>query len=93
MVLVCVHETFLALNYLSSHSRLTLPCSASLLDNGEALTADVLLQGTQYCRVHSPVELLAMGRILSEIVRAQPKVPKRVHLDEYTIERLFIVYT
>lgn len=74
MNIVCLYETSFALNYSSSHSGLTFPYFASLLDNGEALTADVLLQGIQYCRVHSPVELLAMGRILSEIVRAQPKV-------------------
>ncbi|GJJ79191.1 RAD51-like protein 2 [Entomortierella parvispora] len=49
-------------------------------DKEAALTADVLLQGIQYCRVHSPVELVAMGRVLSEIVRAQPKV-KMIVLD------------
>ncbi|KAF9570212.1 DNA repair protein rad51c [Mortierella alpina] len=38
-----------------------------------AVTAESLMQGVQYCRVHSPVELIAMIRILHDIVRAHPK--------------------
>ncbi|KAF9964462.1 DNA repair protein rad51c [Mortierella alpina] len=37
------------------------------------VTAESLMQGVQYCRVHSPVELIAMIRILHDIVRAHPK--------------------
>ncbi|KAF9203268.1 DNA repair protein rad51c [Haplosporangium sp. Z 27] len=33
-----------------------------------------LMQGIQYCRVHSPMELIAMVRMLDGIVQAHPKV-------------------
>ncbi|KAG0305478.1 DNA repair protein rad51c [Dissophora globulifera] len=38
-----------------------------------ALDSKDLMQGIQYCRVHSPVELIAMVRMLSGIVRSHPK--------------------
>lgn len=47
---------------------------ATFLAEGSALSADMLMQGIQYCRVHSPVEIMAMIRILEEIVKSQPKV-------------------
>jgi hypothetical protein len=46
----------------------------SYIAEGNALTADMLMQGIQYCRVHSPVEIMAMIRMLGEIVKSQPKV-------------------
>ncbi|KAF9358132.1 DNA repair protein rad51c [Mortierella sp. AD094] len=37
------------------------------------MTTDKLMQGIQYCRVHSPMELIAMVRMLDGIVQAHPK--------------------
>ncbi|KAF9171344.1 DNA repair protein rad51c [Mortierella sp. AD011] len=40
---------------------------------GNRMTTDKLMQGIQYCRVHSPMELIAMVRMLDGIVQAHPK--------------------
>ena len=49
----------------------------------ENVNGETIMQGIQYCRVHSPVELIAMIRILGEIVQSQPKV---IHLSQTKME-------
>ncbi|KAF8934453.1 DNA repair protein rad51c [Dissophora ornata] len=44
------------------------------LGSGTTMDAESIMQGIQYCRVHSPVELIAMIRALDGIVQAHPKV-------------------
>ncbi|KAF9924781.1 DNA repair protein rad51c [Linnemannia zychae] len=39
-----------------------------------SLSADDLLRGIQYCRVHSPVEFIAMIRILGSILQEHPNI-------------------
>ncbi|KAI8600289.1 P-loop containing nucleoside triphosphate hydrolase protein [Dissophora ornata] len=41
--------------------------------SGTTMDAESIMQGIQYCRVHSPVELIAMIRALDGIVQAHPK--------------------
>ncbi|KAG0288921.1 DNA repair protein rad51c [Linnemannia gamsii] len=61
-------------------SQLASACSARLKETSNAagtkpvLAADDLLRGIQYCRVHSPVEFIAMIRILGSILQEHPKV-------------------
>ncbi|KAF9934557.1 DNA repair protein rad51c [Modicella reniformis] len=42
-------------------------------DTSSIITTEGLMQGIQYCRVHSSVELIAMIRMLDGIVQAHPK--------------------
>ncbi|KAF9149699.1 DNA repair protein rad51c [Linnemannia schmuckeri] len=59
-------------------SQLASACAARLSEASKAaeikpsLTSDDLLRGIQYCRVHSPVELIAMIRILASILQEHP---------------------
>lgn len=61
-------------------SQLASACSARLSEASKAagtetaLAADDLLRGIQYCRVHSPVEFIAMIRILGSILEEHPDV-------------------
>ncbi|KAG0065070.1 DNA repair protein rad51c [Linnemannia elongata] len=61
-------------------SQLANACAAKLSEASKVagtkppLTADDLLRGIQYCRVHSPVEFIAMVRILAGILQEHPDV-------------------
>lgn len=64
-------------------SQLASACAEKLSESSKAagtkppLTADDLLRGIQYCRVHSPVEFIAMVRILASILQEHPNVCPR----------------
>ncbi|KAF9113704.1 DNA repair protein rad51c [Mortierella sp. AM989] len=47
--------------------------SGDTTHNEDHLKTQNLMQGIQYCRVHSPMELIAMVRMLDGIVQAHPK--------------------
>lgn len=66
-------------------SQLANACAAKLSEASKVagtkppLTADDLLRGIQYCRVHSPVEFIAMVRILAGILQEHPDVRPRLY--------------
>ncbi|KAF9085975.1 hypothetical protein BGX23_009241 [Mortierella sp. AD031] len=56
-------------------------CAHRMSESKPALSTEDLLRGIQYCRVHSPVELIAMVRILGGILQDPKMHVKLVVLD------------
>ncbi|KAG0202935.1 hypothetical protein BGX33_009382 [Mortierella sp. NVP41] len=62
-------------------SQLADACAHRMSESKPALSTEDLLRGIQYCRVHSPVELIAMVRILGGILQDPKMHVKLVVLD------------